>query len=389
MSAVVTDVSTTYDDGSREYPHPATGEMIPSVTTYLSATSAKPWLTGWSAGLAAEYAVDNLRDLSGLRQVLGRAEAVGLAKRQSELIRNRKRDVGGFVHKMAEAMVIWQFSPEGHGADLVFPELPGHLAGTYYDDEPVEEVAEWMQWGFLNFVSDFQPEFATTEMTVYNRPMRYAGTLDLIATLPGLGIGRAGRFVPGNGVTPCIDIKTGKHLDATVPEQVAAYRRATEAATRLGQLFPMPATDCAAVLHLRPEYANGYRLMMVSGADDAAAWNRFRRAVELYEGRKAAKKKPGKVCYPLRADGTIPQPRIADLDGEGYGRTLSPLAKAGIADLEQLAAMTAGDLLKTKGIGGKTVEGARILLADHGLHLKGEELAPVLQVVRETAGAAA
>ena len=106
---------------------------------------------------------------------------------------------------------------------------------------------------------------------------------------------------------------------------------------------------------------------------------RFQRALELYEGRKAAKKKPGKVCYPLRADGTIPQPRIADLDGEGYGRAISPLVKAGIGDLEQLAAMTAGQLLAVKGIGGKTVDGIRVMLADHGLCLVGE--APVLAEV--------
>jgi hypothetical protein len=114
--------------------------------------------------------------------------------------------------------------------------------------------------------------------------------------------------------------------------------------------------------------------MLISGADDAAAWNRFRRAVEIFEGRKAAKAKPGKVCYPLRADGTVRQPRIADLDGEGYGRVISPLVRAlgQDADLEQLAAMDAGDCLKVKGVAGKTLEIIRVMLADHGLHLRGE-----------------
>ena len=41
----------------------------------------------------------------------------------------------------------------------------------------------------------------------------------------------------------------------------------------------------------------------------------------------------------------MPQPLLADLDGEGYGRTLAPLMKAGIADLEQLAAMKPGAVL--------------------------------------------
>ena len=124
------------------------------------------------------------------------------------------------------------------------------------------------------------------------------------------------------------------------------------------------------MLHLRPEYERGYRLMLIAGEKDAAAWNRFRRAVEIFRGRAEAKAKPGKVCYPLRADGTIQQPRLADLDGEGYGRALSPLIKAGIDDLEQLAAMDDGQLLALKGVGGKTVETVRVMLADHGLHLR-------------------
>jgi hypothetical protein len=174
-------------------------------------------------------------------------------------------------------------------------------------------------------------------------------------------------------VTPCIDVKTGKNPDKTWREQIAAYRHAPEAdPTRLGDLVPMPATDAGAVLHLRPEYPRGYRLNLISGAADARAWNRFRRDVEIFQGRKEENAKPGKVCYPLRADGTIQQPRIADLDGEGYGRALSPLVKAGVEDLEQLAAMTAGDCLKIKNIAGKTLDIIRVMLADHGLHLAGE-----------------
>jgi len=34
--------------------------------------------------------------------------------------------------------------------------------------------------------------------------------------------------------------------------------------------------------------------------------------------------------------------------------------------------MDAGDCLKVKGIGGKTLDGIRVMLADHGLHLRGE-----------------
>jgi hypothetical protein len=379
----------THDDGTRDYPYPPTGESFPSVTTVLGATEAKPWLPAWSAGIAAEYAVDNLAALARLKRTEGRDKAVALAKKQAALIRDRKRDTGGYVHDMAEALVLWQASPEGRGTDLSLPLLPGHLQGADYDGESVDDVAGWMVEGYLNWVADYGPQFLAAEMTVYNALLKVAGTLDQIVRLPGLGTGRAGRFVHGPGLDCCVDLKTGKHLDATVPEQIALYRRMREARMPLGDLVPMPPTDCGAVLHLRPEYERGYRFILISGEDDEAAWNRARRAIELHAGRKAAKAKPGKVCYPPRADGTFPQPRIADLDGEGYGRVLAPLAKAGIRDLEQLAAMTAGQLLKTKGIGGKTVDGVRVMLADHGLCLKGEELAPVPAAVRETAREAA
>ena len=364
----------THEDGSREYQYPPTGEMFPSVTTILSATEGKPWLTGWSAGIAAEYAVDNLRDLAGTRQVLGRAEAVKLAKKEAERIRGIKRDAGGYVHDVAEALVLWQASPEGRGTDLSLPLLPEHLQGADYDGEPVADVVDWMIWGYLNWVSDFSPQFLAAEMTVFHPGLRVAGTLDAIAELPGLGIGPAGRFVPGTGVRSCVDVKTGKHLSVTWPEQIGTYRRCPECLLKTGELLPTPPTECGSVVHLRPEYPRGYRFMLISGADDAAAWNRFRRAAEIFEGRKAAKAKPGKVCYPLRADGTVQQPRIADLDGEGYGRAVSSFVKAGLGgiDLDELAAMTAGQLLKVKHIGGATVSGARVILADHGLHLAGE-----------------
>jgi hypothetical protein len=365
--------ATTEADGSRTYTYPPTQEQFPSVTTILGATEGKPWLAPWSAKIAAEYAVDNLGALAALAAGEGRDAAVDLAKKQAGQIRDRKRDTGGYVHDVVEALILWA-AEEGHGSDITLPVLPEHLQGEFYDDDPVEDVADWMVEGFLNWVSDFSPRFLATEMTVFHPGLRVAGTLDSIVDLPGLAVGRSGRFVPGAGVRPCVDVKTGKYLSVTWPEQISVYRRSPECLMPLGELLPTPRTDCGAVLHLRPEHPRCYRFMLISGADDAAAWNRFRRAAEIFEGRSAARAKPGKVCYPLRADGTIRQPRIADLDGEGYGRAISPLVKAlgADADLDKLAAMDAGDCLKIKNVAGKTLDIIRVMLADHGLHLAGE-----------------
>lgn len=371
----------TYEDGSRDYPYEPTGEMFTSVTTVLNGTEGKPWLPGWAAGIAAEYAVDNRAALARMIEDEGRDAAVAFAKREAERIRGVKRDTGGYVHDVAEALVLWQASPEGHGGELSLPLLPDHLQGAYYDDEPVEDVSGWMIEGYLNWVSDYAPQFLAAEMTVFHPGLKVAGTLDAIAFLPGLGIGRSGRFVPGPGVRCCVDLKTGRHLSVTWPEQVSVYRRCPECLLPLGELHPTPETECGAVLHLRPEYPRCYRFMLISGKDDEAAWGRFQSAARVYRERKAAAKKPGKVCYPLRPDGTVRQPVIADLDGEGYGRAVSSFVKAGLGgiDLEQLAGMTAGQLLQVKHIGGATVEGARLMLADHGLHLAGE--APALSGV--------
>lgn len=373
---------------SDSYIYPPTGEHLTRVTSVLDATHGKQrFLVPWSARLAAECAVDNLdvleavlsgRAMSVASRESGHAAAVGLAKGRATEVRDLKRDVGSHVHHMVESLVLWQASPEGHGADLVLPELPAHLAGQDYDDDPVEYVAEWMVDGFLNWVADFRPKFLAAEMTVFNYPLGVAGTLDKIVFLPGLAIGPAGRFIPGDGVTICGDVKTGKNPDVTWREQIAAYRHAPEAdPSGLGDLVPMPHTDAGAVLHLRPEHPRGYRFHLISGADDAHAWNLFRRDVEIFTGRKAYGPKPGKVCYPLRADGTVRQPLIADLDGEGYGRAISPLVKAlgADADLDALAAMDAGDCLAIKGVAGKVLDIIRRMLSDHGLHLRGE--APV------------
>lgn len=379
--------SVSHDDGyGHDYPYPPTGEPFTSVTTFLGATYAKPWIPPWASGITAAHDVDNLETLARIKAIQGRDAAVKFAKGESERIRDLKRDVGGYVHDVVRALVMWQKSAE-LGAKLALPELPEHLAGQYYDNDRVEDVAEWMIDGFLAWVSDFKPRFLASEMIVFHPGLRVAGALDAITFLPGLGIGRAGRFVPGPGVSVCDDIKTGKHLDITWPEQIGTYRRCPECLVGLGELYPTPPSEAGAVLHLRPEHPRCYRYMLISGEDDAKAWNRARRALELYEGRKAAKAKPGKVCYPLREDGTIQQPRITDLDGEGYGRAIGSFAKAGLGDidLEQLAAMTAGQLLKAKHIGGKTVEAARDMLRDHGLHLKGEELLGVLRAVQDDA----
>lgn len=383
MTAVTPESLRSKDgNGNRFYEFPPTHELFPGVTTITGGTKGTPYLAAWGSKVAALYAAGNLRELLALAEAAetwtdGEKAVVDLVKKEATRIRDLKRDTGSYVHQVVEALTLWAYSPGRTGKDITLPSLPDDLAGGLYDDEPVEDVADFMVTGFLNFVTDFEPVFLATEMAVFNPDLRVAGTLDTIFALDGRDLSPRGELVarPGHRLTICGDVKSGKNLDNTVKEQITAYRRMKLALLQLGELIPMPPTDIAAVLHLRPEYERGYRFMPVSRRDDALAWNRFRRALELWTGREEAGDKPGIPAYPLRPDGTVPPRLLRDMDGEGYGRAPGALAKAGIDDVEFLAAMTAEECKELKGIGDATVDAARRLLAAEGLCFADETLA--------------
>ena len=121
--------------------------------------------------------------------------------------------------------------------------------------------------------------------------------------------------------------------------------------------------------------------MLVAGADDYAAWERFQAAARIYRDRQKVKGKPGKSVRALRPDGTMPGPRICDLAGEGWGRALAPLAKAlgSDAELEQVARFTQSELLAVKGIGPKLASDIRGLLIANELAVPEPTLADQLK----------
>jgi hypothetical protein len=391
MSGATTATSTTNADDSRYYPYPPTGEPLNSVTTVIAGTNNKPWIKKWYGSTATAWCVDNLsvlaRTLKDERIPAGerRKTAIDLGKDEAERLRSIKADAGTYVHDVQEALILWAASPAGTGADIAMPVLPEHLAEAWYDDEPLVDVVDFMVDGFTAFVTQFNPRFEATEMAVYNQPLGIAGTLDMIIALTGYAIsystgpGGADEIIacPGNVLRICVDTKTGRNPEGTWKEQLAAYRRMRECLLPMGDVHPMPVTDCGAVLHLRPDYPDGYLLMLVSAADDEAAWERFQKAVSVYRDRQTIKSKPGTSVRALRTDGTMPGPRICDLASEGYGRALSPLTKAlgAATELEDLARFTTVDLLAIKGVGPVLIGTIREMLTAHDLHLA-DETAP-------------
>ena len=214
-------------------------------------------------------------------------------------------------------------------------------------------------------------------MTVFNYPLGVAGTLDMIVLLPGLAIGRAGRFIPGDGVTICVDVKTGKNPDVTWREQIAAYRHAPECRAR--PVRHRPRTRCPPPTRAR-SCTCGPSTRAATGCTSSpvpttrTAWNMFRRDVEIFTGPQGGRRQA--------RQGLLPAPRGRHDPAAAASPTWTAKATAGRsprssrpgvdADLEQLAAMDAGDCLKVKGIGGKLLDIIRVMLADHGLHLAGE-----------------
>ena len=112
----------------------------------------------------------------------------------------------------------------------------------------------------------------------------------------------------------------------------------------------MPHTDCG-----RSSTCGSTTRRVLPDAGDPpermeAAW-RFCGQTAIYRERQEVRDKPGPSIRPLRADGTMPGPRLADLNGEGYGRALAPLRKAlgAATELEDLAWFTAAEILARQG----------------------------------------
>ncbi len=203
-------------------------EEFLSVTNILSNGVPKPALQYWRGKTVAEYAADNLELMA---QIKTRAERVDLMKKAPDRNSDAAAGIGTLIHDIAEARVL----------GLPLPE---------YEDKHAGFVRS-----FEMFLDDWQPEYEATEMTVYHRaPTVYAGTLDFIARLPGLG-------------QTLGDYKTSRSgIFGETVLQLAAYRYAEFAGMPNGEEIPMPQVDTCVALNLRPE---GYKLHVLEADENA------------------------------------------------------------------------------------------------------------------------
>lgn len=106
----------------------------------------------------------------------------------------------------------------------------------------------------VRFLTDYEVLVEMTEASVFNRSQRYAGTLDMIATIAGQSW--------------LIDAKSGKGIYAESALQMSAYAHAEFIGRPDGHEEPMPKVERAGILHLRPD---SYELIPVRFDDEVFA----------------------------------------------------------------------------------------------------------------------
>lgn len=195
-------------DGTRLYCHPKTGELAPSVTTILKQVN-KPKLVGWSARIAAEYAISEWDALTGLSSY-EKKEAIRWAHDRE---REKASDLGTLVHLAIDCWI--KGIPHEHPKE----------ADPYMNS-------------FTKFLMEKRPRFLMSELTVWNRTHNYAGTADVLCEI-------------GNEIY-LADWKTGKSLYPEVGLQLSALGRGEFIILPDGTELNMPVIDRLAAVSIRP-----------------------------------------------------------------------------------------------------------------------------------------
>ncbi len=231
-------------DNGRYYRDPKTGDMYMSVTNALDSIN-KPALAPGAVKITAEMAWEYLPRMTAayrIRNCTPKRVADGCGRCPTCLTRQlkaeyrniweAKRDFGSLIHDYAEAHVTGKPMP---------------------DNEDVEPyIGQYIEWA-RRFGVDFDRDIEFTELTVFHRTARYAGTADLGAWL---------RLDPDGNATPdkrwlwLIDFKTSMSKPADVvyreqPLQLAALRYPELLMGPNDEEFPVPEFAGAAVLNLR------------------------------------------------------------------------------------------------------------------------------------------
>lgn len=258
-------VNTIKREGSRFYVEPDSGAKVPGVTSVVGMLP-KEFLQYWQAKMVATAAVEELGTV--VQMTLRDPQAAidhlkGAARRNTA----EAARIGTNAHDLFERLA------RGEDVGRVHPEL-----------EPFARH-------FREFLDTVQPEYLFMEETVWSDTHRYAGSFDAWAKV--------------NGETVILDYKTTRSgIHAEVGLQLAAYRYADHILRPDGTRTPIPKTDGAAVLHVRPE---GWNLTPVKADEDMFDMFLHLRAVFDYE-KTGSKSVIGKPVASGPAEGTATTP---------------------------------------------------------------------------------
>jgi len=222
------------------------GHKLPSVTRLIGDGVPKPNLIDWAARAAAEWAADNVDEISRL----DRAAAIDVIKNAHNRTKQYGAAKGTDIHRQAQALAL---------GDTV--EVPEAIAG-YVD-------------AYVAFLSDWSPEVIAVECALVSRRWAYAGTFDLLMGLPDI-----------SAEAPCmVDVKSGG--SGVWPEtclQLAAYRHADAYVDADGAEQPMPATGGGYALWLADD--GTYELLPVQSGPDLFATFLHVAHVAAFAGRE-------------------------------------------------------------------------------------------------------
>ncbi|WP_413800114.1 hypothetical protein [Streptomyces iranensis] len=241
---------------ARGHAYTLDGEPVTGVTSLISGGLPKPALAPWAAKSAARYAVDNWRALAPL-VASGEAEAAFDEIRRAPFReRNAAAARGTEVHRYANAL--------SRDEDAEVPdELFGYVAAC------------------ADFLDDWGVTPLLTEAMVGSRIHQYAGTLDLVAKLPGGEVALFDYKTAASGIWPDTALK------------LAAYRRADFYLNSDGAEVPLYllGITTAYAVHLRPD---GYAVHPLDTSEEA-----FRRFLDVATVARAAKSLPALVHDPV------------------------------------------------------------------------------------------
>lgn len=238
------------------------GVRATGVTTALRALPID--LTGWAARTVADHVIahpDLLQRLivaGGDGPTRGYLAGLPFQKRNSAGVR------GTAVHKLAERIVL------------------GEEVDVAAEHEPYVE-------SYIRFLDDHKGAEVASELVVASRTHGYAGTMDSIQDIPGLGRVQ-------------VDYKTGNGIYGKDALQVTAYEHA-EWCVIDGVVQPMLPVDASYILHIQPD---GYGFYPVTSGQESfetflAVLDVYRRAVQKVRGTGRLESLIGEPIAPVGA----------------------------------------------------------------------------------------